>query len=645
MNGYYGKYVVINLTDLTYEVKELNMEWARDYIKGASLGGRILFDLMPPGINSYDPAAVIGFVGGITNGTKALMGQRITVVCKSPVNEMWNDSSCGGSFGPYLAKTGYDAVFFIGKAENPVYVLIDDGEISFHDAAPIWLETTHPSEEYIRKQVGDDVSMMQIGPAGAHLSPMAGVINDCHRAAGRGGSGGVMGSKNLKALVCKGRQKFGVYDEKLLSEVNQKAIAYGKEGMPMHAAVEGFSTRGTSGEYDSCVIVSDTPIKNWYGTPDDITEEQAANLSGRKMDPQFHVKKDGCLACHIRCGAIYKMDKYKYKLDHATRPEYESLGSFGSMLLNGDAEVAIILNWLCNEYGYDTMSFGCTIAWLMECIERGIITKEEINGIDLKWGDPESTIAIAEAICNYEGIGQVLNLGSVKAAETLGKGRQCTVTAGGMELPQHGSRFNPALARTFMYDPSPGRHIKGGRGVPFSHNPDEVKYNYENTGEDDVAGLLEWELINASGVCSFGNFLMPPFIDKDMINAITGFGYSDEDYRIFTLRAFTMRHAFNLREGFRRRDAWIDGRAVNVPAMKSGPHAGREIDVVKLGDNFYKALGWDVETAVPTREFLENVGGLDYVIDFLYPDDPEAQPVNDRWIYRDQPSGILPSIL
>jgi len=213
----------------------------------------------------------------------------------------------------------------------------------------------------------------------------------------------------------------------------------------------------------------------------------------------------------------------------------------------------------------------------------------------------------------------------VKAAETLGKGRECTVTAGGIELPQHGSRFNPALARTFMYDPSPGRHIKGGRGVPFSHNPDEVKYNYEGTGEDDVAGLMEWELINASGVCSFGNFLMPPFIDKDMINAITGFGYTDEDYRTFTLRAFTMRHAFNLRDGFRRKDAWIDGRAIGSPPMQEGPLAGITVDVEKLGDNFYEALGWDLETAVPPKSFLEKIGGLDFVIDFLYPDDPESQ--------------------
>jgi aldehyde:ferredoxin oxidoreductase len=633
MNGYYGKIVIVDLTTLEFEIQDLNMDYVHDYIKGASLGARYLLDLMPAGVDAYAPESVIAVVAGVTNATKALMGQRTAIVSKCPVNDKYNDSSVGGTFGPYMAKTGYDAFFFKGKSEKPVYMLVDDGEISFHNAEHIWWSCTHESEAIIRAEAGKDVSILQIGPAGAYLSPIAALINDGHRAAGRGGSGGIFGSKNLKALVCKGNQRYDTYDADLLLEINKRSLAHGKPGGPMHEVVEDFGLRGTSGEYDSCVIVSDTPIKNWYGTPEELTDERAVSLSGRDMDPKFHVKKDGCMLCHVRCGAIYQIDKHGYKLDHATRPEYESLGSFGSMLMNGDPEVAIILNWLANEYGYDTMSFGCTIAWLMECADRGIISTEEMNGIELKWGDPESTLAVAEAICRYEGIGKVANLGSVLAADALGKGKECTVTAGGIELPQHGSRFNPALARTFMYDPSPGRHIKGGRGVPFSHNPEEVKYNYENTGEADVAGLMEWELINASGVCSFGNFLMPAFIDKEMINAITGFGYTDEDYELFTLRAFTVRQAFNLREGYRRRHAWIDSRAVGAPpwTMTEGPHKDRVIDVHKLGDNFYEAMGWDVETGVPSEEFIERVGGLDFLReDPDYLDSTGSKPDMDK---------------
>ena len=618
MYGYNGKILIIDLTTKTYDVEDLNMEWAKLFIGGASLGGRYLFELMPPKTDAFAPESVIGFISGPTNGTKALLGARITIVSKSPVTDGWNDSSCGGSFGPHMRKSGYDAVFFKGKSENPVYVFINDGEVEFHDATDIWLKTTEESEHVIKEKVGSDCSVMQIGSAGAHLSLMAAVINECTRAAGRGGSGAIMGSKNLKALVCRGTSKIEVYDEAALMECNKKCLAHGKPGGGAEAIVPDFMERGTSGEYDSCVVISDTPIKNWGGTPDDLGDEKAEALAGRFMDPVYKVKREGCMSCYIKCGAIYKLDEHGYKLDEATRPEYESLGCFGSMLLNGDPGVAIILNWLCNMHGYDTMSFGATIAWLMECYENKLFTQEELDGIDLQWGDPDAIIKIAEKMCAYEGIGIPLNLASRGAARALGRGEEYLVTANGIELPMHGSRYNPGLARIFQYDPSPGRHIKGGRGVPFGNAPPEVKQNYDGTGKDDAAGLLEWEFVNASGVCGFGNFLLYPFIDIEFIAAITGFTFTEEELTQFAYRCFTLRHAFNLREGYRRKDFKIDGRAVGKPPMKEGPLKGITVDNEKLADNFYDYLGWDIETAVPPKEFIDNLGGLDFVFEFLH---------------------------
>ncbi|MDR0491904.1 MAG: aldehyde ferredoxin oxidoreductase C-terminal domain-containing protein, partial [Oscillospiraceae bacterium] len=339
---------------------------------------------------------------------------------------------------------------------------------------------------------------------------------------------------------------------------------------------------------------------------------------GHITDPKYKTGSIGCSNCYIKCGAHYKLDHKKYKLDHATRPEYESLGAFGSMMLNGDSDTAVILNWFCNEYGYDTLSFGGTISWMMECYNKGIFSIDELDGIDLKWGDPDAIVAIAERICEYEGIGVPLNLASQGAARALGKGEECLVTASGIELPMHGSRYNPSLARTFQYDPSPGRHIKGGRGVPFGHNPPEVKYDFENTGESDAAGLLEWELTDSSGICGFGNFLLAPWISIKMVNAITGFDYTQEQMNQFAYRSFTLRHAFNLREGYRRRDFKISDRAVGKPPLQAGPLKDITVDNEKLADNFYGYLGWDIETAVPPRSFLENLGGLDCVIEDLY---------------------------
>jgi aldehyde:ferredoxin oxidoreductase len=354
-----------------------------------------------------------------------------------------------------------------------------------------------------------------------------------------------------------------------------------------------------------------------------MTEEQMENLTGMIMDPKYKVAKTGCDSCYIKCSAVYKLNRGKYKLEHAARPEYESLGAFGSMLLNGDSDTAVILNHLCNEYGYDTISLGNTIAWLMECYEKGIVSKEELGGVDLKWGDPDAIIAIAEKICAYEGIGVQLNLASRGAARALGKGEECLVTASGIELPMHGARFNPGMARIFQYDPTPGRHIKGGRGVPNGHAPGEVKYNFENTGKDDAAGLLEWEFTNCAGVCGFGNFLLAPMIAVKMVEAITGNHYTEEQLTQFSYRSFTLRHAFNLREGYRRKDFKIDGRAVGKPPLQAGPLKDRTVDNEKLGDNFYGYLGWDdVETAMPPAEFIKDLGGLDFLLKDLYPPKP-----------------------
>ena len=618
--GYNGKVLIVDLAEGTFETQDLNPEWAYHFIGGATLGARFLLELMPANTPVFAPESVLGFVGAPLNGTKALLGARFTVVSKSPVTNGWNDTNCGGSFGPALRKSGFDAVFFKGISAKPVYLLLDGGKPELRDASALWGKTTVESETDLKAELGDKISVAQIGPGGEHMSHMAAIINDTHRAAGRGGSGAVMGSKKLKAFVCRGgNADVPVKDDAALVACNKECIDHGSEGGRGAGIVAQFKTLGTSAEYDSCVMMADAPIKNWSGAPEvDISEEQAVALAGRVTDPVYRVKNLGCANCYIKCGAQYRLDHEKYKNEHATRPEYESLGAFGSMMLNGDPDTAVILNMFCNEYGYDTLSFGGTISWLMDCYNSGVFTIDELDGIDLKWGDSNAIITIAEKICHYEGIGVALNLASQGAARALGKGEECLVTAGGIELPMHGSRYNPGLARIFQYDPTPGRHIKGGRGVPFGHNPPEVKYDYENTGEADAAGLLEWELTDSSGICGFGNFLLAPWIAIKMVNAITGFDYTREQMVQFSYRSFTLRHAFNLREGFRRRDFKISDRAVGKPPLTAGPLKGVTVDHEKLADNFYGFLGWDIETAMPPRSFLEELGGLSCVVDMLY---------------------------
>ena len=621
MFGYNGKVLIADLSSKTFDVKDLNPEWARDYIGGAPLGARYLMDLMPAKTPVFAPESVIGFVSGPLNATKALLGARWTVVSKSPVNDRWNDANCGGTFGPAIRKTGFDAIFVKGSSEKPVYLLIDEGKPELRDATAIWGKTTSDAEAAIRAEHGNNLSIAQIGPAGENLSYMAAIINDAHRAAGRGGSGAVMGSKKLKAVVCKGgNAEISVKDDATLVALNKECVEAGKPGGACEMSQIGFKDSGTSRHYDSSVMSGAAPCKNWQGVPDiDYSEEMAKNLIGPVLNAKYREKSEGCANCFIKCTAYYKLDNGKYKTDHATRPEFESLAAFGSALLLADQDTAVTLNWLCNQYGYDTISFGSTIAWAMECYDKGIISKEEMDGIELKWGDKDATMAIAERIFANQGIGAVLNLASQGAADKLGKGFECLVVASGIELPyQHGAN-NPALARTFQYDATPGRHVKGGRGVPFGNKPPEIKYNFEGTGKDDAEGLQEWEVTNACGICGFAHFNLPHQIYIKMLNAITGFDYTPEQLLQFAYRAYTLRFSFNLREGYRRKDYTLSERAIGNPPPSAGPLKGRFTDGKKLADNFFGYLGWDLETAVPPLSFLQEVGGLECVIDFLYP--------------------------
>ena len=619
MYGHVGKVLIADLSDKTYVVEDLNPQWARDYVGGPSLGARYLYELMPANTPVFDPQSVVGFVTGHVNGSRSNMGGRYTVVSKSPVTGGFNDANSGGNFATYMKRAGFDAIFVKGISEKPVYIFVDDGNVEFRDATALWGKTTIATETALREEIGDkNICAALIAPAGERLSYMAAVMNDEHRAAGRGGSGAVMGSKKLKAIVCRGTQTVSVKDSDTVANLNKgwKEYADGPDAMP---TLKAWAEHGTAANYEFCVLLSDAGIKNWGGAPEDLDHEtQVLPLTGEAMDAKYKVRRYACNSCQVACGAIYRIKNEKRDFESA-RPEYETLGSFGSLLLNGDPESVNICTYLCNEYGYDTISFGNTIAWLMECYENGLFTIDELDGIDLRWGNAKAIVEMAERICEYKGIGVPLNGASVKAAEELGRGAEYLCVASGIEIPHHCSRNNPAMARTFQFDPTPGRHVKGGRGAGFGFGPPEVKYIFDDTGEADKVGTIGAEYDNLSGFCHFA-FLMQPGAKYKYINAVTGMDYTEEDFDNMGLRSYTIRAAFNLREGMRRKDYTISDRNIGKPPMDKGPLSGITIPSDKLADNFFEAMGWHAETGVPTKAFLEKVGGLDEVISDLYPE-------------------------
>jgi aldehyde:ferredoxin oxidoreductase len=362
-------------------------------------------------------------------------------------------------------------------------------------------------------------------------------------------------------------------------------------------------------------------VKNWGGAGVvDMGEESATKLGTFTFDANYNTKKYACANCPLGCGAHYNVDKGKWPVGETDRPEYETLAAFGTMALNDDIESIIKCNDICNRYGLDTISVGASVTWAMECYENGIFTNKDTEGIELTWGNAEAIVAMTEAIAEQRGFGRVLALGSAKAAKKLGKGAEYLQTVRGIEIPMHDPRFSPGFARTYQYDPTPARHVKGGLGIPDFGSPNEVKYNYEGRGQLDVEVTCGTEIFNTSGLCIFGGFCMPADAAMRFIEAVTGWDFKGEDVLQTGKRIMNMRYAFNLREGQKPNDDdnMLPNRCVGEPPLTKGPLKGITVDHKKLAANFSESMGWDEETLTPTRESLEKLGGMEDVIRDLY---------------------------
>jgi aldehyde:ferredoxin oxidoreductase len=614
--GYLGKLLFVDLSKGAAETQELADGLARNFIGGYGIGARVLYDRMKGGADPLGPDNILGFVTGPLTGTGALFGSRYMIVHKSPVTGGWNDANSGGHFGPELKKAGFDAVFVSGVAKEPVYLWIQDGKAEIRDARKLWGQDSVETVATLIAETGEkNLRASVIGPAGEKLSPMACPINDTHRAPGRGGGGAVMGSKNLKAVVALGRGHIPVADPHALRAANRAITAHMKTDAMSQMFVGVFSEYGTGAGTAMSALSGDSPVKNWGGVGVvDFGEEAATQVSCPTFDAQYKTKKYACAFCPVGCGAKYKVDRGKWPVGATDRPEYETMAAFGSMCLNSDVDSIIKCNHICNRAGLDTISMGCTVAWAIECYENGLLTRADTGGIELKWGNADSIVAITQAIADQEGLGKILALGSARAAKRLGKGAQYLNTVGGIEVPMHDPKIGPGLARTYQYDPTPARHVKGGVGLAQLQNPDPVKYSPTPDPFSDMKMTAACEVLNAAGMCMFGSFAMPQDALARCMEAVTGWSFDSQEQLRAGIRIMNMRHAFNLREGLTPADWVLPPRVVGEPPQTAGPLAGITIAHGALADGFFSAMGWDPVTGKISRNILELLGGMDDVV-------------------------------
>jgi aldehyde:ferredoxin oxidoreductase len=583
--GYMGKILWVDLTTGKIKIEEPPESLYKDYLGGYGLGAKILYDHMKPKVDPLGPENILGMVTGPYTGTQLPAGARYEVVAKSPITGGWGDANSGGYFGPYLKFAGFDAVFFTGASEKPVYVLIDEGKAEIKDASHLWGKDAYYTEETLEKEYGKNARVNCIGPGGEKLSLMAAVMTDKGSAAGRSGLGAVMGSKKLKAVVARGTMPVTVADKDAILALRKQHVKELAAPGPMN--LEGLHKFGTSALTANSAVSGDTPVKNWGG----IGVNEMKDVTGLKNDvlAGYVTKLGGCWHCPIACKAVVKGGtKYSYP-DGIRRPEYETQGAFGANCVNSDLESINMCNHICNSYGLDTIAAGSTMAFAIELYENGIITKQDTGGIELKWGNPDALVAMTEKMAKREGrLGDALADGTRVAAQKIGKGAEkYAVHIGGVELGMHDPKLGGGGAYPrYQMDATPGRHTQGfGPGGFTTH------------------------ITNSTGMCLIGfGFGAGPDKHRDFFNAVTGLNYTTEQLLKCGERIGVIRHLFNLREGIKESDWTPHPRIIGDPAQPEGPLAGVTINYVAQNAWNLGALDWDLNTTKPSKKKLIELG-------------------------------------
>ncbi len=613
LKGVVQKIGWVDLSTGHVKIEEPADELYAKYLGGYGLAAYYLFTRQRAKADPLGPDNTLGLTTGPLTGTQAITGNRFTAIAKSPKTGGWGDANCGGNFGPALKQAGLDAIFFTGVSQKPVYVLVQDGKVTVQDASSYWGLNCGEAEERFRDAHGKQAHTAVIGPSGERMSALAAIINDRGRAAGRSGLGMVMGSKRLKAVVALATGKVPVAEEEKLKAFRKKILSeYYKAGNPLY---DMFHNYGTPAVLEPAVLSGDGPTKNWGGWVDHFkgyTNINADAVIGLQQRPY------GCWMCPLACGGHMKVPSGPYA-GEGHKPEYETLGSFGTMCLNDNLESICRLNNICNDAGMDTISAGCTVAFAMECYENGIITNYDTEGIELTWGNHEAIVKITEQMASGEGFGgKVLGDGIRKAAERLGEAAKVyAMECGGEELPMHDPRCYPGIAASFVVDATPGRHtqagswhVEGGFSPPELGHPEIAdKYNYSGKGECHKYMSSAGHVINSAGLCQFASMVTPATAVPEYLTLAMGKTFTMADILEIGERIANLRIAFNLREGIRNKDVYkLPGRVIGQPPLEDGPTKGITVDNETQIRDYFLAMGWNPDTGVPKQAVFERLG-------------------------------------
>jgi len=600
MAGISYRILEVDLSTRQVRVVEHSEKTLRQYFGGSGLAASILLNRFDPAIDAFHPGSPLVFMTGLFTGVPVPCGCRISICGKSPLGH-WGEANAGGYWGPELKFTGFDGLVIVGRAAEPSYLWVTSEGAEVRNAALFWGMGTFETTGKLLEQTDPKAQVATIGPAGETLSYMAAVVTGGAeaRVMARTGLGAVMGAKNLKAVVVKGEKKPEVVDQKGLQEATQ-------DFLPNLKFVESLSKFGTAALIESKEAVGALPIKNYL-----LSHWEAANkISGPAMVVGYLRKHYACFSCPIRCGKDVKLSKGPYAGLVGHGPEYETLSSLGSLLLNDDLKSIIDLNFLCNDLGLDTMSTGIAVGFAIESFTRGFL--KEADGLDLKWGNGQAIASLIESIATRKGVGALFADGVEKAAKVLGRGTESfALHSKGLELSQSNPTPTVSLALSWATSNRGACHLEGFShqvegGVPYP----EAGYpaGMEGTsgeGKGKMTALMQnyMAVFNALGLCKFLFFARISHETLcQWIKGLTGWDLTSADLMEVGDRLYNLKRAYNVLTGISSDRDTMPQRILEI--LRPGkPISEGEKLFLDMRRDYYEFRGWD-EKGIPKREKL-----------------------------------------
>ncbi|MCK6539038.1 MAG: aldehyde ferredoxin oxidoreductase family protein [Anaerolineales bacterium] len=621
-NGYNGKILHVDLTKGELTVEEPDEAFYRKYMGGSAMGMYYILRDMPKGADPLGPENVLTLMTGVTTGA-AISGQsRINANAKSPISGGIGDSQGGGFFPAEMKFAGVDGIVVKGKSPKPVYLWIKDGAFELRDAAHLMGKKTGEAEEMLKRELGDNkIEVLQHGPAAEKGVLFSSLVSMSNRNNGRTGMGLVMASKNLKAVVVRGSKKPTLANSKALADLNKT----GPKILPDNPDMPGLAEEGTATVVLFQNTIGSLPTRNY----NEGQFEACDDISGARMVQTILKERDTCYACVVRCKRVVEIKEGAYRAEPKYGgPEYETLSTFGSYCGVNNLAAIAKANQMCNEYGVDTIAAGATIAFAMECFEKGVITKEQTGGLELKFGDADAMLKALELMLGAEGdFGKALSQGSERAAKVWGNGAdEFLITVKGAEAPAHMPQAKRSLGLIYAVNPFGADHQSSEHDPYYEEGVADLNLNrlkmlglgepqpgYSLTEEKvRFAYLTEvfYSMLDSVELCQFvfgpAWTLYGPAETVEMIRAVTGWDVTVEELMEVGARRLNLFRTFNAREGLTRNADKLPKKFFKQ-LQGSGPTAGIALtheEIESALDNYYKFAGW-TNDGVPTRETLK----------------------------------------